>query len=124
MVEEQTGERRCLFCGCVLSRRHGSLVCSPCRGARRDCHPAHDRELRRRLLELLRDNPRHRLNVYRELGIEHCGAEAWVCVKGHVRYLRRHGHVILGHHDGTYEYRGQRKPRGSGSRGRLRDRAC
>lgn len=123
MVEPETAEQRCLFCDCVLSHDHDSLVCSPCATSRRDYHPAHDPELRERLLVVLSCHRRRQVNVYRELGLKHCGAEAWMCIKAHIRYLRRHDHVIVGRKNGTYEYRGLRRPRRSGSPGRSRSRA-
>jgi hypothetical protein len=90
--------------------------------ARRDYDPRHDPRFPEALLELLKAHPRRPVSVYRELGIEHCGLVAWRCVQVHVRRFRRHGHRIVGRHDGTYEYRGQRAPR-NGRAGRRRRRA-
>lgn len=102
-------ERRCHGCDNAIAHDHGEdLYCGPCQRARRGYHPAHDPAFAGKLLELLCANPRRRIHVYRELGIESCGLEAWRCVRTHVRRFRRHGHRITGHHDGTYEYRGQR----------------
>ena len=112
-------DRRCRSCGGPLALDNPSLHCSPCRAARRDYHPAHDPTLRRRLFEVLVHTrlTGRPVNVYRELGIEHCGEEAWICIKGHVRWLRRRGCLIEGSRDGTYRYLGR-----SGSRGRQRAR--
>ena len=96
----------CRLCGCVLARDHGDVYCTPCSASRRDYDPHHDPHFREALLELLQANPGRPVHVYRALGIEHCGQAAWWCVYGHVKYLRRAGHVIKGSHAGTYEYRG------------------
>ena len=105
-------ERLCRGCGNPVARDHyGDLFCGPCRIARRSYNPACDPDFADTLLALFQANPRQRLHVYRELGIEHCGLAAWTCVQNHIRRLRRHGHVIIGRHDGTYEYLGPRPTR-------------
>lgn len=53
---------------------------------------------------MLLENPGRPVNVYRELGITHCARDAHIAVWVHIRYLRRHGYVIVGSHDGTYTY--------------------
>jgi hypothetical protein len=96
----------CRDCGTPLAYDHAAdLFCSACQRARCARDPRHDPAFPDRLLDLLRSNPRRPLNVYRELGIEPYGPIAWDCVKIHVRRFRRHGHEIVGRHDGTYEYR-------------------
>jgi len=99
----------CRSCGTPVARDHsGDLFCSACTITRRHYDPRHDPAFADSLLELLTSHPRCPLHVYRELGVEHCGLSAWRYVQVHVRRFRRHGHVIVGRHDGTYEYRGQR----------------
>jgi len=110
-------ERRCRGCGTPLARDHDAdLFCSACTVARRHYDPRHDPAFADALLALLTARPRRRVHVYRELGIEHCGLATWRCVQVHVRRFRRHGHVIVGRHDGTYEYRGKRPPRNGRAR--------
>lgn len=53
---------------------------------------------------MLLEHKGERINVYRALGLWPCGFSEWTTVKVHVRYLRRHGHVVFGYHDGTYLY--------------------
>jgi len=114
--------RSCRGCGSPVAHDHaGDLFCSACQRARRDYDPSHDRHFAAALLALLTANPDRPVNVYSELGIEHCGQSAWRCVQVHVRRFRRHGHLIVGRHDGTYEYRGQGEAHRSGrARGRRR----
>lgn len=94
----------CRLCGCVLAHDHDhdAVYCTPCSAARRDYDPHHDPHFREELLALLQANRGRPVHVYRALGIEHCGEAAWWCVKAHVRFLRRRGYVIPGHHAGTY----------------------
>lgn len=104
---------QCPSCGCYLASDDHLPVCSPCRRryrhARRDGYrPQHDASLRARVLAALQAHRGQRINVYRTLGMWPCGLEEWIAVKGHVRYLRRHGHAVLGYHDGTYLYVGGR----------------
>jgi hypothetical protein len=108
----QPAERLCRGCGTPVAHDHdGDLFCSACQRARRHYDPRHDPDFPEALLELLTSHPRRPLHVYRELGIEHCGLVAWRCVRDHIARFRRHGHQIVGRHDGTYEYRGRRVPR-------------
>lgn len=96
-------ERRCA-CGCVLREGHDGGRCECCERKRRAYDPRHDPTFGDRLLALLVANRRKPVNVYRALSIEHCGLAGWRCVRDHVARFRRHGHVILGAHDGTYRY--------------------
>jgi hypothetical protein len=114
-------DHRCRDCGTPLAHDHGfDLFCSTCQRARCACDPRHDPTFASRLLELLKSNRRRPVNVYRELGVEPYGLIAWRCVQVHVRRFRRHGHRIIGRHDGTYEYRGQRAVRNGRARRRGR----
>jgi len=97
--------RACRGCGCDLAHGHASSWCSPCTATRRTYNPCHDPQFGSVLLELLVAHEGEPVHVHRELGIEHCGAVAWYCVKAHVRRFKRHGYVIVGSHAGTYELR-------------------
>ena len=112
----------CLGCGNPIARDHaGDLFCSACQTARRAYDPRHDPGFAEALLTLLREHPQQPIHVHRELAIEHCGLAAWRCVQVHIRRFRRHGHRIVGHHNGTYVYLGQMEPHKSGrARGRRR----
>lgn len=107
----QAEPRICPRCSCTLAGDNDGPFCSPCKRWLQDHNPLLDPVLADRLLELLTTRPGQRVNVYRELGIEHCGRDAWVCVKNHIERFRRHGHRIIGRHDRTYEYRGWKAPR-------------
>lgn len=107
--------RRCPSCGCFLAADDPSPVCTPCvssyRSSRRSGYrPAHDAELRSRLLSVLLRNRGRRVNVYQALGMWPGCVDEWTAVKVHVRLLRRHGHDIIGYHDGTYLYAGMVGP--------------
>jgi hypothetical protein len=110
------GERRCADCGCVLRSGHQGR-CECCERAHLAYRPEHDPGFGTRLLTVLRANRGRPVNVYRALGIRHCGLSGWRCVQNHIERFRRHGHVIVGRHDGTYEYVRQM------TRGRLRGSA-
>ena len=114
--------RSCRNCGNPVAHDHaGDLFCSACQSARRTYDPRHDPGFGEALLALLKANSDRPIHVHRELGIEHCGLIAWRCVQVHIRRFRRHGHIIVGRHDGTYEYRGQFEAQRSG-RARSRKR--
>lgn len=111
----------CRACGNPVAYDHaGDLFCSACQRSRRDYDPRHDRYFAAALLALLTASPGRPVSVYRELGIEHCGLPAWRCVQVHVRRFRRHGHRIVGHHDGTYVYLGETNAQSGRARGRRR----
>jgi hypothetical protein len=114
--------RSCRNCGNPVAHDHASdLFCSACQRARCTYDPRHDPGFGETLLALLKANPGRPIHVHRELGIEHCGLAAWRCVQVHMRRLRRHGHIIVGCHDGTYEYLGRGEAHRSGrARGRRR----
>ena len=122
MHQAPTQTRSCRGCGNPVAHDHaGDLFCSACQSARRTYDPRHDPGFAEALLALLKANPGRPIHVHRELGIEHCGLVAWRCVQVHIRRFRRHGHRIVGHHDGTYVYLGQMQPHKSGrARGRRR----
>jgi hypothetical protein len=110
-----TQTRSCRGCGNPVAHDHaGDLFCSACQSARRTYDPRHDPGFGEALLALLKANPDRPIRVHRELGVEHCGLAAWRCVQVHIRRFRRHGHRIVGHHDGTYVYLGQTQPHKSG----------
>jgi hypothetical protein len=114
----------CRSCGTPIAHDHASdFHCSACQQARRDYDPRHDRDFAAALLALLTANPGRPVNVYRELGIERCGLPAWRCVQVHIRRFRRHGHRIVGHHNGTYVYLGETDARSGRARGRKRQPA-
>ena len=120
-TRHQTQTTHCRDCGNPIAHDHAAdLFCSACQRTRRDYDPRHDRHFAAALLALLTANPGRPINVYRELGIEHCGLPAWRCVQVHVRRFRRHGHRIVGRHDGTYEYLGETRARSGRARGRRR----
>jgi hypothetical protein len=118
-AEPQT--RPCRTCGNPVAHDHAAdFLCSACQRSRRDYDPRHDRRFAGALLALPTANPGRPVNVYRELGVEHCGLPAWRCVQVHVRRFRRHGQRIVGRHDGTYEYLGQTTARSGRARGSKR----
>ena len=94
----------CRGCGNPVASDHDAVYCEPCQRSRRDYRPQHDPLFADTLLALLQSRSGHPVHVYRELGIESCGIQAWRCVRDHIARFRRHGHVIVGKHDGTYTY--------------------
>jgi hypothetical protein len=122
VYQARTQTRRCHGCGNPIAHDHAAdLFCSACQSARRAYDPRHDPRFSEALLALLKEHQGQPIHVHRELGIASCGLAAWRCVQVHIRRFRRHGHVIVGRHDGTCEYRGQFEPHRSGrARGRGR----
>ena len=108
------GERRCAGCGCVLRQGHDGVRCELCERAHLAYRPQHDPDFPVALLNCLIVKAGHRVNVYEACDITVAGKSTWDYVHAQIRRLKRQGHVIRGHHDGTYVYLGYVE------RGRLR----
>lgn len=99
----------CRHCGCYLAADDHDCVCSPCKRAYSDkvaagYRPQHDAALRTMVLCTLMEHEGEPVNLYQALGMWPAGMWEWIAVKCHVRYWRRHGHLISGrYHEYVYE---------------------